>query len=356
MAAREVARDYRAWALKNGLMGSDRLPPAPLAENLAERVGAPRLVAATEVFTKKLITFVGFNEPENKVVVYTSKRLTKKDIEELPTEANGTTIIYKKGASAAAGMKPPTSHGSPFHLHNGRYTCGSSVHMGNLPGAGTMGCLVQYPDGTMFGLSNNHVTGGCNYSDPALPILAPGTIDIRAGGHDPFTIGHHSEIGPFADGLPENVDISGNTDAALFTLKAPEALSSMQRSSYDTPNSVLPITAGMEVQKVGRTTNITQGKVTVQSAGPEPVDYSIPERNIQKKVYFPDMFIIESPVTNFAEPGDSGSLITHLDNNGQRHAVGLVVAVSSDYSLTFGLSIDKILEHFKATLVSGWHV
>ena len=114
----------------------------------------------------------------------------------------------------------PVFHGT-FKIHNNRYTCGSSIFTGNRIGAGTLGCLVKDASGVLYGLTNNHVTGGCSYSEPELPVVAPGPADVVAGGFDPFTIGHHHKVLQLSVGSPDNVDVSDNLDAALFKIKDP---------------------------------------------------------------------------------------------------------------------------------------
>ena len=108
-----------------------------------------------------------------------------------------------------------------------------------------------------------------------MPIIAPGHPDIRAGGFDPFTIGHHHSLLAMLDGIPQNVAIADNTDAAIFAIRDSNLVSSMQRNHYDTPTAIVPIAPGMTVQKVGRTSSITTGIVRAQAVGPEPIQYQI---------------------------------------------------------------------------------
>ena len=88
------------------------------------------------------------------------------------------------------------------------------------------------------------------------------------------------------DGSPSNIDVGTNTDAALFRIKDPLAVTSMQRDSYDTPIEVIPLEAGMRVQKVGRTTGLTTGIVRAKGTGPHSVSYRHAERALSKIVYF----------------------------------------------------------------------
>jgi hypothetical protein len=355
MTARDAAREFRALALRNGMLQRERiLIPEPAIER---EMGGARLRAASDILQHRKINFIGFNEDTNEVVVYTSSRITKAEALLLPVNISGTPITYTKGGAAHVGAAPPTPMGvDSYTLHNGRYTCGSSVHVGNMIGAGTLGCLVTDQQGVLYGLTNNHVTGMCNYSPLTMPIVAPGPLDVKAGSLDPFTIGHHYDLFPFVDGLDENVRVEDNMDAALFRIKEPDLVSSMQRRAYDTPGATMPISTGMIVQKVGRTTGVTQGTVRVQASGPEPVEYVIDAMDLKKTVFFDPLFIIESQPRPFADIGDSGSLITHVSQGGNQFSVGIVVAVSKDRLLTFGAAIDPILQHFAVSIMAGHNV
>lgn len=290
------------------------------------------LAGAAEILHKRTVTFVGFNNTANEVIVYTKTNVLKKETPELPDEIDGVRISYERGGAASVTQPAVAPFNVPaLVMMGGRYSCGSSVHVGNNVGAGTLGCLVRDSASVMYGLSNNHVTGSCNHADPGLPIVAPGACDVRAGGHDPFTIGHHARLIPMTPGVPGNVNVANNTDAAIFRLKDPMLVTSMQRGAYDTPSAAMMIAPGMEVEKVGRTTGHTQGIVRGRSGGPHPVYYAIEAIDVRQVVYFDPMFAIESigPLP-FVDLGDSGSVITHVAPGGQRYAVGIAVAISQE--------------------------
>src|SRR5690606_37276102 len=129
---------------------------------------------------------------------------------------------------------------------------------------GTLGALVKNAAGDLFALTNNHVSGGCCYTDVTFPIVAPGLLDVRPGGHDPFTLGHHAQVAPWTAGIPDNVDVSTNIDAAICRVKDAEAISSMQQGAFDTPTSTVAPVPGLSVRKVGRTTGDTSGTIIAQ--------------------------------------------------------------------------------------------
>ncbi len=306
------------------------------------------------------VNFIGFNEVANEVVVFTSKVVSKKLRKTLPQHGpNGVTIAYQVGFYDLVGKLPPSPYGTmAAELHNGRYKCGGSIHVGNRISAGTLGCLVRDAAGEMYGLTNNHVSGNCNYASVGLPILAPGPVDVSAGGVDPFCIGHHYTSLRMVHGAPDNPNVQHplNTDAALFKIADQTKVTSLQKdNSYDTPAVVGAITPGMTVTKVGRTTGRTGGVVRAQISGPYMVRYKMAELEIDFAVFYEPIFVVQPPAgSHFSLGGDSGSLVTTLDANNQRLAVGLVFA--GDGTNSFILPLQPIVQALGVTLVSGHNV
>ena len=188
--AREVAAVIKSWAQSNKMMGEYPISPevnVDLIRGVFGRVGVPNAVG---ILQKKQISYVGVNPVSNEVIIFTEKRLAVKDVDLLSGSRLGqghdsVNIRFEHGGSAQAGGPPAIPAGvPPYHKHGRYYACGSSVYIGSHSGAGTLGCLVRDDGGNIFGLSNNHVTGGSNYSVPGIPIVAPGMIDVSAGGED----------------------------------------------------------------------------------------------------------------------------------------------------------------------------
>ncbi len=307
----------------------------------------------------KGISFIGFNDSANEVVIFTAKPVPKKLRQHLPqTAPGGVTISYQLGAEELVGKLPPSPFGTvPAELHNGRYMCGGSIHVGRRVGAGTLGCLVRDGAGVLYGLTNNHVSGDCSYASQGLPILAPGPCDIAAGGVDPFCLGHHDRGLRMVHGNPDAPHVSHlqNTDAALFKIADQTKVTSLQKDgSYDTPATVGQIAGGMTVTKVGRTTGRTSGIVRAQVVGPHPVRYKMAELGIDIVVFFEPVFIVKANTGVFSMGGDSGSLVTTMMNN-QRVAVGMVFA-GDDKGNSFVLPLQPILNGFGVTLVSGYGI
>ena len=363
MTAESVARNLRLWAVQNGLLDREQLGP-----NADTQLRAMSVVGITplrdevpELLRPRRINFVGFNNMANEVVIYTTKAVQRRVKPKLPSAADdGVSISYQIGAPELIGKLPPSPFGTaPATLHNGRYTCGSSIHVGNRLGAGTLGCLVRTSDGAMYGLTNNHVTGNCNFASPGLPILAPGPCDVAVNGVDPFCIGHHARSLRMVHGTPDNplVRPHENTDAALFRIADESRVTSLQKDgAYDTPSVVGPIAPGMVVSKVGRTTGHTGGVVRSQISGPFHIRYKMPELEIDLAVFYEPLFVVQAQSGFFAAPGDSGALVTTMDG-GTRRAVGLVVAGDgSNPAVSFILPLQPIVQGFGATLVSGHNV
>lgn len=359
MQAEEAARLFKLWAAEKGYVAKTKFQADPDPEiAVADFVNLNAASdAALGVFHNRGIVFVGSNEVEKRVIVYTAKRLPKKERATLPTAIEDVEIVYEQGGFGVAGAPPGLPFaGGPYTLHGGRYTCGSSVHPANVIGSGTISCLVRDAQGKTFGLSCNHISGGCSFGLPGTPILVPGPGDALPGPLDPFTLGHHALCLPMVDGVPQMVNVSQNTDAALFTIINPDRISSMQRGFWDTPSVVGPISAGQKVVKVGRSSGLTSGEVECKITGAEWVQYTVPAINGHKVVFFDSLYIVKSKASMFAEPGDSGALLVAVSPDGTRTAVGIVDAINVQRKITFVLPLAPIVAQFGVTIVSGHNV
>ncbi len=164
-------------------------------------------------------------------------------------------------------------------------------------------------------LSNNHVLANSNAAAPGDPILQPGPFD---GGVDPADrIARLSRFIPitFAPAVP--LPLHNNlVDAAV----AEGQFHDLDREIYwcgyvrgwRRKQNILP---GLVVQKTGRTTNYTTGRITAINA---TIDVGYGGGRVAR---FKDQIV----TTNISAGGDSGSLITTTDEV----AVGLLFAGSS---------------------------
>jgi len=360
-SAREVAESVAIWAKEHNLFSSVGIEEAVEdedAEPLVDYTPSFQAQAVQEILRKRAINLIGFSELEKKVIIFTSGKLNKGDLKVLPFHTNGFSFTYIHGGVAQVKGNPPPPSGQFFHLHNGAYSCGSSIFPAHCVGAGTLGMLLSDPaTGEMYGLSNNHVTGACNNAMPGLPILAPGPLDATEAACDPFTIGRHSRLLPINDGIPENVNIDGNCDVAIFKLADPAKVTSMQRGAFDTPAAIGSPVPSTRVEKVGRTSGHTTGKIVAQSVTPVPVQYAVNEYGVRKTVYFKDVFIVQGDGgMPFSRPGDSGSLVVSVSADGTRTSVGIVFAGNDARATSFILPLPSILHQLGLDLVSGHNV
>jgi hypothetical protein len=164
-------------------------------------------------------------------------------------------------------------------------------------------------------LSNNHVLANSNDANLGDPILQPGPFD---GGVDPADrIASLSRFVPITFQPPVPLANHNNlVDAAV----AAGEFHDLDREIYWTgyvrgwrPRA--GVTVGTIVQKTGRTTNYTTGRITAVNA---TVDIGFGSGRTAR---FRDQII----TTNMSAGGDSGSLITTLDDV----AVGLLFAGSA---------------------------
>lgn len=164
-------------------------------------------------------------------------------------------------------------------------------------------------------LSNNHVLANCNAARPGDPILQPGPYD---GGTDPA-----DRIATLARFIPITFDPPvprsshrNVVDAAI----AEGQFHDLDREIYWVGyvrgwRPKRQVKVGTILQKTGRTTNYTIGRITAISA---TVDVGYGGGRVAR---FRDQII----TTDMSAGGDSGSLVTTLDNV----AVGLLFAGSS---------------------------
>jgi hypothetical protein len=188
--------------------------------------------------------------------------------------------------------------------------------------AGTIATCVYdiLPGGTgvpprYYILSNNHVLANSNAASVGDPILQPGPID---GGTDPADrIALLSRFVPITFFPPTPLAQHQNrVDAAV----AAGQFHDLDREIYWTGyvrgwRRKANVTVGTVVQKTGRTTNYTIGRITTVNA---TVDVGYGGGRTAR-------FIDQIVTTDMSAGGDSGSLVTTLDDV----AVGLLFAGSS---------------------------
>jgi len=218
--------------------------------------------------------------------------------------------------------------------------------------AGTIGARVADGSGNVFVLSNNHVLANSNDAAVGDAALQPGPYD---GGTATDQIGTLFAFKP--------IDFSGglNTiDAAIaLTTTADADNATPSDDGYGAPNSAIFNDANgdglfddkttllnVNVQKYGRTTKLTKGKITGINASVS-ICYEVVFIFCVKSANYSDQLIIEPG--GFSDGGDSGSLIVSDDAN--KNPVALLFAGSD--TETIANRIDLVLSYFGVRIDVG---
>lgn len=360
----EVASGLAKWAISRGLL--PQLPAEVDSTYLAE--GPPILLSheAEMILRHRGVESIAYNAPSRMIYVYTTRKVTQKEMKSLPVSLHRQGLSFPHGSVDDVGKGSLVSQGANYSVHQSsagnHYACGSSISPGNDLSAGTLGSLVRLADGLMYGLTNNHVSALCSHVEIGTPILAPGVADVRANGIDPFTLGSHVRALEMHHGSVGNINITMNTDAAIFRIRDELQVSSMQGNSYDTPCAVADPVEGMRVAKVGRTTGITRGQIVSRELRPAGVNYHAQSHGFSSIIWFGNVFTIHGSGSEFSLSGDSGSLVVQIDeHNRPIAAVGLIFAGGPDSSAPGGakslmLPLRPMLEALGATLIGGHNV
>jgi len=212
---------------------------------------------------------------------------------------------------------------------------------------GTLGCFVRLqsqPGGSLFILSNNHVLADENRATAGDAILQPGTFD---GGQIPGDavarltgfVRLERSTPNFIDGAIAEVMAGINSDTS--TLRGALGLLTGINTAF--------LEKGATVAKIGRTTALTQGKVTAVEMDNVVVDYDPPLRALQ----FNNQIEIEGiGNSGFSDGGDSGSLIW---SDPGREAIGLLFSGSDQggangKGLTYANPIQRVFDDLKVEL------
>ncbi len=226
------------------------------------------------------------------------------------SEAN----FSQPGGGAFAGSSPTLA--TKMRPAMGGFSCGHYQVT-----AGTLGacCYDAGPfpglPGKYYILSNNHVLANSNNANIGDPILQPGRID---GGVQPSdVIARLTRYVPirFHSGTsrPINYVDAAIAEGDLKNLNRQIYWQGHVRKLYDTP------VIGEVVQKTGRTTGFTTGKVTNVNA---TVDVNFGGGRIAR-------FARQIITSAMSAPGDSGSVVLDREEN----AVGLLFAGSPSITI-----------------------
>lgn len=225
--------------------------------------------------------------------------------------------------------------------------CGISVGHFNIT-AGTIGCLARGRTGErrnrLFVLSNNHVLADVNAGPAGADIIQPGKLD---GGVNPRDrIGKLDRYVPinFAAGSSNYVDCATAWVNSSLVRKELVYLVNGQPQYFRVNTQTAQAQVGMIVGKSGRTTQLTQGRITAVGV---TVNVNL---GLGRIGTFRDQFSVVSTTAgaNFSQGGDSGSLIWTW--NPSRNPVGLLFAGGG--AVTFANRIDRVKQALDIDLVT----
>ena len=259
------------------------------------------------------------------------------------------SAIPSKNFSNASGKKAPTPRatqsGPPTKRFDRPVPIGvSSINQTvTVCATGTLGCRCIGFDKTLYALSNNHVFANENAAVIGSPLSQPGPLDIGCAKPPADIIGSLSdfEVLSYVD-TTNKVNLM---DAAIGKTTADKVDYQTWTPGYGTP-SRYPLEAiypGLLVQKCGRTTGYTKGKITSLNAS-VIVGYDVGAARFQGCIN------IESQLRTppFSAAGDSGSLVV---TQSDRRPVGLLFAGTS--VTTTICPISPILNRFKVGVDDG---
>jgi hypothetical protein len=357
------ARRLRAWAEELGVFSQGRAN-TPVAPDDALRGNEMFAAGAARTFASKPITAIGFANSKRRpprIFIYTRRKLTKAEAAQLSENSLDFPIEFRVAQPFSVTV-PSQAATFPTMFRHNRLACGSSISIGNDRTAGTIGALLRNAAGELFGLSCNHVTGGCSNARIHAPIVAPGILDVGPSAPDPRTIGHHHRSLPFLQGDPSVVPAyKHNSDGAVFKVLDSDQMTSWQGHSYDTPAVVEDPEEDAPVEKVGRSTHHTRGIVESHLSGPLRIDYQSTiyhsaEENIafRGSVYFDPVFTVRGVGGTFAIDGDSGALVVRREAGSEtpEAAVGIVIG-GKGHQETYIIPLKSALDALKMSLVSG---
>ena len=201
--------------------------------------------------------------------------------------------------------------------------------------AGTIAARVV-AGSKVFALSNNHVYANRNQAEVGDNILQPGTVDGGANPVDAIGTLHDFEPIRFCEPFP--ICPENRIDAAIAATTVENLDNSTPSNGYGTPRSeTISARLGMAVQKYGRTTGHTTGRISGINA---TMNIGFRDRTAR----FSGQIVVSG--AGFSGPGDSGSLIV-ADGSGPegRRPVGLLFAGSQ--TTTLANPIDLVLDRFE---------
>lgn len=202
--------------------------------------------------------------------------------------------------------------------------------------AGTIGARVR-SGSNVYALSNNHVYALENKAALSSEVLQPGLYDTGCA----YKAANH--LGALADFAPIEftTKASNVVDAAIASTSEASLGKKTPANGYGEPSSqTQAASVGLAVQKYGRTSSLTTGKVIAVN-GIVDVAYSAGTARFVQQVF------VEGKKP-FLKAGDSGSLL--VTQNTSAKPVGLLFAADSSGKFAFANPISAVLTEFGITI------
>lgn len=212
--------------------------------------------------------------------------------------------------------------------------------------AGTLGCLVRGRSAPRINrlmvLSNNHVLANTNAGPLGASILQPGPFD--GGKHPADQIAVLERFVPinFAAGSANIVDCATGWAWPDRVRRELMYISGGVIRYFRVGATPVAAVLGMPVGKSGRTTQLTNGRVTAVGV---TINVNFGGGRVAR---FTNQIAVRSPSGNFSAGGDSGSLIWTWD--ARRAPVALLFAGGG--GTTFGNPIASVLARLDVQLVT----
>ncbi len=262
-----------------------------------------------------------------------SQRLDKKAL--LPDEIEGVPVVELvtgeikalKGRPGGGGGFDPTARHRPAPN-------GVSIGHPNIT-AGTLGCLVSAGN-TTYILSNNHVMADENRANIGDPIYQPGPFDGGTSSDQIATLSDYKTI-------VFSTSANNVIDAAIAQVNPADVTGATDPNagSYGSPRAVtVEAAVRMKVQKYGRTTQHTTGRV-------QGINATVNVGYDTGTARFVNQIVIGGG--SFSAGGDSGSLIVVNGGSDDRKPVGLLFAGGG--GTTIANPIDAVLAEFGVSVV-----
>jgi|GEM_PF-983362 len=278
---------------------------------------------------------------------------TQAETANLPQSLDGVPLVAKvTGKIVAMDCLKDSNQWDPTARCDRPVPIGVSTGHPNVT-AGTIGARVKDSSGNVYALSNNHVYAAENQANEGLdPVYQPGVFD---GGLSENTIGTLHDFEPIRFCTPFLVfwlcSQTNTLDAAIAISSSANLGNSTPPYGYGIPRSTIfgdnngdgsfdniNDLLNLPVQKCGRTTGCTTGRITA-------VNTTIDVGYGAGLARFVNQIIVESDVV-FIGGGDSGSSL--VDQN--RYPVGLLFAGGNGGLMAVANRIDLVLNRFGVTV------